>query len=318
LPNRSAAPRIAAFHDVDRFSCAMGRFRRRRLKELTVRTRIGTCVLALLGISASMLIAGTGQTNTQKPPVINAGQQILSVTGNYSGGINGGLLSGTSSGTIDVSGLGVNDMTIDFTAVPPGYHPFAVACRKISHLGGNGAKDSLGTMNLFELTGGTYTAQTIYTWPSLPGDTIRSTATVTTTGSNMTYDVSYNGTYHGFTDLVALSNYHLQYTMAGQGVMAEDASGTVRRAGGGTFVVNTRTIYSGVETPLPFSSETGTFKINAYTFNGSHYHFNWNVTLQPGAFVPALPSWGFAVVGVLLGLIGAVALMRPRRGTVRA
>ena len=283
-----------------------------------MRSRMGPRVLALLGISGSVLMAGIAQAVIQKPAVVSGGQEILSVTGNYSGGINGGLLSGTSSGTINVSGLGVNDMTIDFTSVPPGYHPFAVACRKISHLGGNGAKDSLGTMNLWDLAGGSYTATTIYTWPSLPGDTIRSIATVSTMGTNMHYNVSYNGTYHGFTDLVALSNYHLQYSMLGQGTMSEIATGTVRRAGGGTFVVNTRTIYTGVENSLPFPSETGTFKINTYTFDGSHYEFNWNVTLAPGPSLPGLTGWGLALVGVFLGLLGAAALRRSWRGAVRA
>lgn len=73
----------------------MGRFRRRRTKELSVRSRMGPRVLALLGISGSVLMAGIAQAVIQKPAVVSGGQEILSVTGNYSGGINGGLLSGT-------------------------------------------------------------------------------------------------------------------------------------------------------------------------------------------------------------------------------
>jgi len=266
-----------------------------------VRSPMRTLVPVLVSLSASLILAASAQS------------QILTVTGNYSGGINGGVLSGTSSGTIDVSGLGVNDMAIDFTSVPPGYHPFAVACRKISHIGGNGAKDSLGTMNLWQLAGGTYTATTVYTWPSLPGDTIRSFATVSTSGSTMQYDVNYQGAYHGFTDLVRLSNYRLQYTMPTPGVLVEDASGTVHRAGGGTFVVNTRTVYGGVEKPLPFSSQSGTFKINTYTFDGSDYRFSWNVTLAPGSAVPGPEEWQLGLVGLVLVLLGAAAMTRSPR-----
>lgn len=183
------------------------------------------------------------------------------------------------------------------------------------NMGGQAAKDSLGAQNLWELAGGNYTANTTYTWPSLPGDTIRATVQVTTTGMNQHYDMVLNGSYHGFTDLVGVGTYQLLMAPSAglAGSLTETASPAIRRAGGATFDVDVRTLYSGVQNPLPVSSEVFRYKINAYTFSGSQYHLNWNATVYPAASVPASPGWALALMAALTGLLGSGVLLKLSR-----
>lgn len=243
--------------------------------------------------------------------------QVLNVTGTYSGGINGQALAGTSSGTIDVTGLGVNEIAISFTSMPAGYHPFAVACRKVTLIGGQGAKDSLGALNLWDLDQGNYSATSTYTWEGLPGDTIRSNGTVTTNGTNQHYDITFTGAYHGPTDLVGLSEYTAVWHQPVAGQLDEVATGTVLRQGGAPPLrVTIRTTYTGIQNQLPYLGEVVRFKVNTYTFNPATgaYRFNWNATVSPENEVPALPGWGLALTSVLLALLGASLLARNRRG----
>lgn len=247
--------------------------------------------------------------------VVDAPATSRSLTGTYTGTINGAPIAGTSSGGIDVSGLGDNDMIIDFTAMPAGYHPFAIPCRKIMNMGGQAAKDSLGAQNLWELAGGNYTANTTYTWPSLPGDTIRATVQVTTTGMNQHYDMVLNGSYHGFTDLSGVGTYQLLMApSAGSlGVLTETASPAIRRVGGATFDVDVRTVYSGVQNPLPVPSQVFRYKINTYTFSGSQYHLNWNATVFPATALPASPRWALVLLAALTVLLGSGVLLKLGR-----
>lgn len=232
---------------------------------------------------------------------VAARADVLNVLGNYSGTINGQAMAGTAAGVLDTSGDGANHIQIDFSSYPAGSHPYAYGVSKTTIICWGGNKALEGAANLFDLSGGNYTVDRTFTWPSLPGSQVIATGAVGTVGNNMQFNVAMNGMYAGPTDLVSVLSYKVQWNQLTPSSIQEAGVGEILRSDGSVLTVHVSSVYAGLASPMPFATQYGEMTRRDLTWNGSTYTLDWN-----GYLVPAPSS--------LLALASFAGLAGRRRG----
>jgi hypothetical protein len=262
--------------------------------------KIGALVLAAL-LSASSAMAA------------------VSVSGTYTGTINGTPLAATSLGTLDTTGTGSSDITSTFSAVPTGWTPLALGRSHHTYLCHCGSGKLLSASNLWDLSHGNYTVTRVVSWPTIPGSSVSSTATMTYAAGHLSYSVNMTGTYTGPTDIDSVLAYHVGWTGMDNGTndVYEVGYATLHRPGGATLPVSIVSTYHGLSTRLPFV-QSGSITASVETWTGSTLHLTWTGIQQPGNNVPAMSPWGILALTLVLAAFGSVMLMRKRQASALA
>lgn len=225
-----------------------------------------------------------------------ANGSVLSIQGNYTGLINGQPLVGFAAGVLDTSGDGDNHVQIDFINYPDGAHPYAYGNSKTTIFCWSGGKAIDGAANLFDLSGGNYTVDRVFSWPSLPGSGVTASGQVSTVGDQMLFDCQMNGTYAGPTDLVSVSSYSVVWEQFDATTVHEKGIGEILRADGTSLIVNVESYYKNLSSMMPVPVEYGVMTKRDLTWDGSTYTLNWAGYLT----VPA-PA-GSLAFGALAGI----------------
>lgn len=252
--------------------------------------------------------------------------QSITVAGTLTGAINETPLEGTYSGTFDPTGANcnLNDLFLTFNAIPGGYHPFAVGTCNFTWKCTGALKATPPAQNLFQLSGGNYFVNRVFTWPSLPGDSIVGVAAVSTVGSNMFAKAEMFGTYSGPTNLVSVSNIKFTWTVIEDVGIAENASAMIHTPTD-SFAVNWKTSY---RFPSPISiKETGTYAPDLLTFSGNQQHIKWCGSIKavpssggPGpvsASVPTFSQWSLIAVLIAFITMGTFYILRRKQSRSR-
>ncbi|MCB9853435.1 MAG: hypothetical protein H6819_10100 [Phycisphaerales bacterium] len=184
-----------------------------------------------------------------------AAATMISVTGTYTGTINGEPFAASiapGDGSLDTTGLTPATTHINFTAIPnPSFTPIAFANSQLTiYCPIGGRPIGAGVQNLFDLTGGNYTAERTFTWPDYPGSSIAATGSVSTTGTDLSFLIDMTGTYNGPTDITGISDYVVHWTQGPPGELRETASATLSRSGGAPFSVEYVTTFFGLSGSL--------------------------------------------------------------------
>lgn len=244
---------------------------------------------------------------------LQAFANIISVSGIYNGTINGVAIAATSVGTLDTTGTGNNEVSVNFSSIPNStFTPLAIHASLLSILCGNGLVANPSALNLFDLTGGNYSVTRHYSWSSLPGSGLDVIANVSTVGANMTYIMSMNGTYSGPTQISGLSSYGMDWSPSPLLTMFEH--GTARLVSAqGDFDMDFDSMYSGLLQPLPSTQRSRitpldlTYIPTGATAGNSHVQWIGTVSAVPE------PS---SLMLVCLAIYGVAASMLKHRGAL--
>jgi hypothetical protein len=250
-------------------------------------------------VSFSSALILMGLSAAQAGPIIP-----FSFTGQYTGQVNSVPIAASATGQLEVTGNSLNSIQIAFQSIPSSLDPLALGNSWATSYCALAVLPSGGALNLFDLSGGNFTAGRTSKWPSLPGEQIVVGTQMSTTGSAMTYTSTVNGTYTGPTDLVAVNGYTMLWTQLSPTSIQVTATASLLRANGQSFEVDLSTVYNGLSVQMPFS-EQGTLTFTNESFVNNVLSFDWQGTLGP---VPEPSS--FWLVIILLPLIGWRAFRR--------
>jgi hypothetical protein len=245
--------------------------------------------------------------------------QILTVNGTYTGNINGEAVNGVSSGTIDVSGLdpSMNDITINFSDFPISCHPYAQGICWITIVCGNGIAATAPAQNLFELSGGNYSMNRSFTWPSFPGDEVIATGTASFSGTEITYTMNLTGTYSGPTNLIGVASHDVEWgVIENFGVQEEGLAEVLTPTGSFTTNIVTEFLFPATISQL----QQGSYQINELSFEDNTYHSSWGGIMhkkEPEA-IPTLTEWGIIILILLLLAVGMVFIYKRQTALAMA
>jgi hypothetical protein len=227
------------------------------------------------------------------------------VTGTYSGDINGTPLAASVSGGFDTTGVGPNNLTVNFSSIPNDtFTPLALGSSVITLVCWSAA-EPIGpdTLNLFGLSGGNYGISRTFSWPTLSGSTLTATGAASTVGSNLSFIANLSGTYNGPTDIVGVTGYTVHWTQGAAGTVDEQATATLLRSNGAALPLAISTVYSGLTNSL-LNPEVGSYTpLATYTATGplsGNFSATWTNTLTS---IPEPPSLALCGIGIL-SLVG--------------
>lgn len=228
---------------------------------------------------------------------------MLSVSGSYSGNINGTPLVATSTGSINTDGPG-GALSATFSSIPTDtFTPLAVGSSLVTLVCWSSAERVSGAhgfaQNLFDLSGGNYTVDRTFTYPTLPGSILTATGTVATVGSNMTYTADFSGTYNGPTDIVGVSNYQVRWVQGPGSTVLETGTATLLLSGGGTLELGIGTTYGGLTSPLLYE-QFGVYKpMPNYVVTGpttAEFTTDWTASVTRVPEPSSMTMFGFASI----------------------
>lgn len=234
----------------------------------------------------------------------------LAVFGSYTGNINGTALAATSAGTINTDGPG-GALIVTFNSIPNStFTPLAVGSSVVTLICWSSAERlDANALNLFDLSGGNYTVDRTFTYPTLPGSMLTAMGTVATVGSEMTYTADFSGTYGGPTDIVGVSDYTVSWVQGPGNTVLETGAATLLLSGGGTLALGVSTTYGGLTSPL-LLSQIGVYSPTpSYVETGPTtgvFTTNWTASVRS---VPEPSTLALSCVGAL-GLLGIRRLRR--------
>jgi len=118
----------------------------------------------------------------------------ITVSGGLTGSIGGQPLSATTSGTIGggASG-GQGSVTVNFSSLPSQLTPATLGIIITFYCPIKPGEQGFACQSIFDATGGNYTLERTFTFDGFPGSTLGVSATVMTTGTNLTGSAVYNG-----------------------------------------------------------------------------------------------------------------------------
>lgn len=246
------------------------------------------------------------------PPLTFA--TTLTVTGTYNGTINGGNLSATCAGSLETTGADSNSVLINFSAIPPSFHPYAFGNSVITFYCPMGIQTTSSALNLFDLTGGNYTVTRTYIWAAY-GCTTTAVCTVSTAGSNMLVHIHASGNYDGPTNLAGVAHHPVRWIPSGLNSLTEEGTATFLDSSKDAHQVTYTSVFnwSGGQ-PLPGTQEAQ-YAYNSVSYNGTQMYVNWfgRISIVQG---PTLTGWGLVILVALLISSAVFVMLRRRKASV--
>jgi hypothetical protein len=217
----------------------------------------------------------------------------------FDGMINGEPIAAGGSGSFDASGEGSSFGSIDFDSVPSGFTPIA-ANAMLTNICPNGFLADGDSMNLWELTGGSYSIDRTFGWIGFDGFMSASADVVMQEGGqSISSSMTFEGTYAGPTDLVGIDSYSILWLPGSlPGEMFEAGTAVMRRANGEIVVTQFATHYTGMANSL-LEPQYGEGFLDV-TWDGQTLDLGWT-----GVFQVPTPSSA--------GLLAAAGVMASRR-----
>jgi hypothetical protein len=219
---------------------------------------------------------------------------ILNVTCNYVGTINGQRLDGKGLGEIDAAGRQPHNVTVRYSVLPTGFHPFAVGASFVT-IGIEGARRHGEALNLWDLSHGNYGFERQVRWPKFPSSAVHIKATVVTRGEDFRLLASYAGKYEGPTDLSTVHLWESIMTQAGDDV-TEVGRGVIGRRSGETFEVLWDAVYRGFLRTMAIPRQHASMTAEIVTFSQNVMYLRWTADVRETIprhmlrMLPAIPT----------------------------
>ena len=130
----------------------------------------------------------------------------------------------------------------------------------------------------------------------------------------MTADTVVNGTYHGPTDLIGVTDYHMVWTQIDPTTIEVTSTAKILRANGEFLDAQITSVYSGLSTQMPTHQQTGSNTYSNQIYSDNVMSFDWQGTIAPiPDTVPTVSEWGLVLLTLLLLTAGTVVIGRRRR-----
>ena len=234
--------------------------------ETHARPAFFSSLLGLIGgiVSGALLGEGKGAS---------PGENLLNVTCRYEGAINNTPLLSQGRGHIDAGTVKAHEVTVVYSKLPVGFHPFAVGASFIT-IGIAGARRHGKALNLWDLSRGNYSFKRNLRWPDFAGH-VTVNANVVTKGIDFQLLAKYAGSYSGPTDLTSVLSWDAVLTQATDTTIREAGKAVIKRSSGKTFLVEWDAEYAGLYRKMSVRQQDATMIAETLTFANNEMRMKW-------------------------------------------
>lgn len=214
---------------------------------------------------------------------------VMPLAVRYRGLINGRTLEGDGRGRLDLSTKGTHGITVRYERMPDGFHPFAVGATFVT-VGIGAARRHGRALNLWDLSGGSYTFRRTVTWPAFPGDEVAVAADVDLRDGAFTLDARYTGRYSGPVGLTdVLLSESVMRRAANPSVVDERGRAVVLTHDGATFEATWTCRYEHLSRPMAVEAQRGSMTPSRLRYADRVLELRWRSDVWE-AYSPKAPG----------------------------